>query len=169
MSSAQPKGTEAIATRVEGLVNMRVDTCERVGAQILSLGAAFGGLAGGFEGAGAAAQEEEKRPGPRLWHGWPRGRAREHACRDGGGEGPHLVRVRVRTRVRVGVSNPKPKPKPKPQPKPNPNEGAHHGVQPVTELAHLLRVGVRVRVAERLASPRRRTEKHAAAPNPPRP
>ena len=29
--------------------------CERVGAQILSLGAAFGGLAGGFEAAGAAA------------------------------------------------------------------------------------------------------------------
>ena len=30
-------------------------SCERVGAQILSLGAAFGGLAGGFELAGATA------------------------------------------------------------------------------------------------------------------
>ena len=50
-------------------------TCKRVGAQILSLGSAFGGLAGGFEGAGAAAQEEGERPGPWLWQGWPRGAA----------------------------------------------------------------------------------------------
>ena len=49
--------------------------CTRFGAQILSLGAAFGGLAGGFEGAGAAAQEEGKRPGPWLWQEWPRGAA----------------------------------------------------------------------------------------------
>ena len=41
-------------------------TCKRVGAKVLSLGAAFGGLAGGFEGAGAAAQEEGEHPGPRL-------------------------------------------------------------------------------------------------------
>ena len=34
---------------------LRPLTCERVAAQILSLGAAFGGLAGGFEGAGATA------------------------------------------------------------------------------------------------------------------
>ena len=50
-------------------------TCERVGAQIFSPGAAFGGLAGGFEGAGAAAQDEVGRPGPWLWQGWPRGPA----------------------------------------------------------------------------------------------
>jgi hypothetical protein len=50
-----------------------IHICERVGAQILSLGAAFGGLAGCFEGAGATAQEERKRPGPWLWQGWPRG------------------------------------------------------------------------------------------------
>ena len=37
-------------------------------AQILSLGAAFGGLAGGF-GAGATAQGEERRAGPWLWRG----------------------------------------------------------------------------------------------------
>ena len=45
----------------------------RVGvrAQILTLGAATGGLAGGFEGAGATAQEAGKRPGPWLWRGWP--------------------------------------------------------------------------------------------------
>ena len=41
----------------------------RVGAQILRLVAAFGGLASGFKGAGAAAQKES--PGPRLWQGWP--------------------------------------------------------------------------------------------------
>ena len=45
------------------------------GAQIVSLGAAFGGLAGGFEGAGATAQDERERPGPWLWQGWPRGAA----------------------------------------------------------------------------------------------
>ncbi len=33
----------------------RSRTCKRVGAQICSLGAAFGGLAGGFELAGATA------------------------------------------------------------------------------------------------------------------
>ena len=32
------------------------NSCERVGAQVLSLGTATGGLAGGFEGAGATAQ-----------------------------------------------------------------------------------------------------------------
>ena len=32
-----------------------IRTCKRVSAQILSRGAATGGLAGGFEGAGAAA------------------------------------------------------------------------------------------------------------------
>ena len=32
-------------------------------------GAAFRGLAGGFEGAGATAQEEGKRAGPWLWQG----------------------------------------------------------------------------------------------------
>ena len=50
-------------------------TCKRVGAQILSLGAATGGLAGGFEGAAAKAQEEGKRPGPWLWQEWPWGAA----------------------------------------------------------------------------------------------
>ena len=48
-------------------------TCKRVGAQILSLGAATGGLAGGLKGAGAAAREE----GSALAHGcgraWPCG------------------------------------------------------------------------------------------------
>ena len=48
-------------------------TCKRVRAQVLSLGAACGGLAGGFEAAGAAAEEEGKRPGPWLWQGWPCG------------------------------------------------------------------------------------------------
>ena len=38
----------------------------RVGAQALRLGAAFGGLAGGFELAGATAQEEGERPVPWL-------------------------------------------------------------------------------------------------------
>ena len=42
-------------------------TCKRVGAQVLSLGAAFGGLAGGFKGAGGAAKDEGKHPGPWLW------------------------------------------------------------------------------------------------------
>ena len=41
-------------------------TCKRFRAQILSLGAATGGLAGGFEAAAAAAQEEGKRTGPWL-------------------------------------------------------------------------------------------------------
>jgi len=50
-------------------------TCERFGAQILSLGATFGGQAGGFEGARAAAQDEGELPGPRLWQGRPRGAA----------------------------------------------------------------------------------------------
>ena len=45
--------------------------CGRVGAQILSLGAALGGLAGGCEGAGATAWEEGKRAGPWLWHERP--------------------------------------------------------------------------------------------------
>ena len=49
--------------------------CKRLGAQILSLGRATGGLVGGFEGAGGAAQDEEKHPGPWLWQGWPRGAA----------------------------------------------------------------------------------------------
>ena len=42
-------------------------TCEWVTRLILSLGAAFGGLADGFEGAGAADQEAGERPGPWLW------------------------------------------------------------------------------------------------------
>ena len=45
------------------------------GSRDLSLGAAFGGLAGGFEGAGAAAQDEGERPGPWLWQKWPCGAA----------------------------------------------------------------------------------------------
>ena len=49
--------------------------CTRFGAQILSLGAAFGGLAGGFDGTDGAAQEEGERPGPWLWRGWPCGAA----------------------------------------------------------------------------------------------
>ena len=49
--------------------------CERVGAQIRSVGRATGGLAGGFEGAGATAQEEGKRPGPWLRQEWPWGAA----------------------------------------------------------------------------------------------
>ena len=40
-----------------------------VGSQVLSLGRATGGLAGGFEAAGAAAQDEGERPGPWLWQG----------------------------------------------------------------------------------------------------
>ena len=52
-----------------------VDPCRRDGAQIRSLGRTTGGLAGGFEAAGATAQEEGKRPGPWLWQGWPRGAA----------------------------------------------------------------------------------------------
>ena len=51
--------------RVRVRVRVRV-TCERVGAQILSLGAATGGLAAAFDGAAAAAQEEGERPGPWL-------------------------------------------------------------------------------------------------------
>ena len=50
-------------------------TCTRVGAQILSLARAAGGLAGGFEGAGATAKEEGKRPDPWLWQERPRGAA----------------------------------------------------------------------------------------------
>ena len=50
-------------------------TCKRVRAQILSLGAAFGGVAGGFKAAGATAQEEGKRAGPWLWQERPRGAA----------------------------------------------------------------------------------------------
>ena len=45
----------------------------RAEPQNLSLGPALGGLAGGFEGAWAAAQEEGRRPGPWLWQGWPCG------------------------------------------------------------------------------------------------
>ena len=52
-----------------------VHTCERVGAQIRSLGRATGGLACGFKAAGGAAQDEGKRPGPWLWQGWPWGAA----------------------------------------------------------------------------------------------
>ena len=48
---------------------------KRVGAQIRSLGGTTGGLAAGFEGAGATAQEEGERPDPWLWQGWPRGAA----------------------------------------------------------------------------------------------
>ena len=44
-------------------------TCEQVRGHILSLGSAFGGLAGGFEGAGGAAQDEGEHPGPWLWQG----------------------------------------------------------------------------------------------------
>ena len=84
-------------------------TCERVGTQILSLGLAFGVLAGGFEGAGAAAQEEGERAGPWLWQGWPCGAAAaERGRRVNRLEGTaqarlHRVRVRVRARVRVRV------------------------------------------------------------------
>jgi len=52
-----------------------VGPCKRDGAQIRSLGRTTGGLAGGFEAAGATAQEEGKHPGPWLWQGWPRGAA----------------------------------------------------------------------------------------------
>ena len=94
----------------------RGSTCKRVGAQIRSLGAATGGLAGGFEGAGAAAQEEGERPDPWLRQGWPCGAAsgeggrrvnRLEGTRHGGGRvdaAMHLVRVKVRVRVRVRVS-----------------------------------------------------------------
>ena len=50
-------------------------TCKRFRAQILSLGAATGGLAGVFEAAGGAAQEQAGRPGPWLWQEWPWGAA----------------------------------------------------------------------------------------------
>ena len=50
-------------------------TCKRFRAQILSLGAATGGLAGGFEAAGGAAQEQAGHPGPWLWQEWPWGAA----------------------------------------------------------------------------------------------
>ena len=56
-----------LRVRAGGRVRVRVRV--RVGAQILRLVAAFGGLASGFKGAGAAAQKEG--PGPRLWQGWP--------------------------------------------------------------------------------------------------
>ena len=45
------------------------------GAQIVSLGAACRGLACGFKGAEATAQDERERPGPWLWQGWPCGAA----------------------------------------------------------------------------------------------
>ena len=61
-------------------------TCERVGAQIRSRGRATGGLAGGLEAAGAAAQEEGERPGPWLWQEWPWGAA-------AGEGGRHLNRL----------------------------------------------------------------------------
>ena len=69
-------------------------TCKRVGAQILSLGRTTEGLAGGFEGAAAAAQEEGKRAGPWLWQGWPCG-----AAAGEGGEGGRRVNRHERTRV----------------------------------------------------------------------
>ena len=55
--------------RHRGVYELTEDTCERVGAQILSLGAAFRGLAGGFDGAAATAQER----GSALAHGRGRG------------------------------------------------------------------------------------------------
>ena len=50
--------------RVRVRVRVRV-TCEQVGAQDPQSRAAFEGLAGSFEGAGATAQEKGERPG--LW------------------------------------------------------------------------------------------------------
>ena len=78
--------SQGAARRTSGARYHRDCTCKRVGAQILSLGAAFGGLACGFEGAGATAQEERKRPGPWPWQGWPRGAA-------AGEGGRHLNRL----------------------------------------------------------------------------
>ena len=55
--------------RNEGALDValrEVRTCERVAAQMLSPGAATGGLAGGTEGAGATAQGEGERAGSRL-------------------------------------------------------------------------------------------------------
>ena len=94
--------------------DMPKGTCERVGAQIRSLG--------GFEAAGGAAQDQAGRPGPWLRHkgqcgaaageGGRRVNRREGTWRMGSrGElgaailMPHLVRVRVGVgvRVRAGV------------------------------------------------------------------
>ena len=51
------------------------ETCEQVGARIRSLGRTTGGLAGGFEGAGATIGGEGERPCPWLWQAWPCGAA----------------------------------------------------------------------------------------------
>ena len=94
-TSAKPEGT-----RLGSRPCRR--TCKRFRAQILSLGAATGGLAGGCEGAGATAQEQGKRPGPWLWQEWPWGAAAAEGGRHldplegtralpAGSCGPHMI------------------------------------------------------------------------------
>ena len=68
----------------------------RVRIQILSLGRATGWLVGGFEGAGATAQEEGKRAGPWLWQGWP--------CGAAAGEGGRRVNRLERTASRAAAA-----------------------------------------------------------------
>ena len=66
-----------------------IRTCKRVSAQILSRGAATGGLAGGPKAAGATAQDEVGRPGPWLWQGGQWGAA----AGEGGRVSSHLNRL----------------------------------------------------------------------------
>ena len=73
--SMQPAPSTISASTVANAPTKPGSTCKRFRAQILSVGAATGGLAGGFEGAGAAAQNEGKRPGPWLWQEWHWGAA----------------------------------------------------------------------------------------------
>ena len=65
LASGEDGEEAAVGVEVRELVV--APTCTRFRAQILSLRAATRGLAGGFKGAGATAQEEGKRPGPWLW------------------------------------------------------------------------------------------------------
>ena len=91
----------------------RCRTCKRVGAQICSLGTATGGLAGGLEAAGGAAQDEGEHPGPWLWQGGQWGAAAaeggrcvsrlEDTC-SGRCSAAARCWLRVRVRVRVRVS-----------------------------------------------------------------
>ena len=69
LASGEDGEEAAVGVEVRELVV--APTCTRFRAQILSLRAATRGLAGGFKGAGATAQEEGKRPGPWLWQEWP--------------------------------------------------------------------------------------------------
>ena len=67
--------SQGAARRTSGARYHRDCTCTRVGAQMRSLGRTTGGLAGGLEAAGGAAQDQAGRPGPWLWQGRPWGAA----------------------------------------------------------------------------------------------